>query len=48
MIKEQYLWWRKKLYENVKNDILSWYPKVKVGGWLAGHDYFLEHFGVKE
>tara|TARA_R110000822_G_scaffold225456_1_gene358225 strand:+ start:935 stop:1504 length:570 start_codon:yes stop_codon:yes gene_type:complete len=35
-------------YENVKNDILSWYPKVKVGGWLAGHDYFLEHFGVKE
>ena len=35
-------------YENVKNDILSWYPKIKVGGWLAGHDYFLEHFGVKE
>jgi predicted O-methyltransferase YrrM len=35
-------------YENVKNDILSWLPKVKVGGWIAGHDYFLEHFGVKE
>lgn len=35
-------------YENVKNDILSWYPKIKVGGWLAGHDYFLDHFGVKE
>ena len=35
-------------YENVKEDILSWYPKVKVGGWLTGHDYFLGHFGVKK
>ena len=35
-------------YKNVKEDILSWYPKVKVGGWLTGHDYFLEHFGVKK
>lgn len=26
-------------YQNVKNDILSWYPKVKIGGILAGHDY---------
>jgi predicted O-methyltransferase YrrM len=26
-------------YENVKNDIWAWYPKVKSGGMLAGHDY---------
>ena len=26
-------------YENVKNDIDAWYPKVKSGGVLAGHDY---------
>jgi len=26
-------------YESVKKDIAAWYPKVKVGGILAGHDY---------
>ena len=27
-------------YENVLNDIKSWYPKVKLGtGVIAGHDY---------
>lgn len=26
-------------YENVKNDINIWYPKLKNGGTLAGHDY---------
>jgi len=26
-------------YEDVKADILSWLPKVKIGGILAGHDY---------
>jgi len=26
-------------YENVKNDIKHWYPKVKNGGVLAGDDY---------
>lgn len=28
-------------YEDVKNDILQWYPKIKVGGVLAGHDYYI-------
>lgn len=26
-------------YENVKNDILSWLPKIKRGGFIGGHDY---------
>lgn len=26
-------------YENVKADILRWYPRVRVGGVLALHDY---------
>lgn len=26
-------------YENVKKDILAWLPKVKIGKFLAGHDY---------
>ena len=26
-------------YEAVKNDILHWWPKVKKGGLLCGHDY---------
>jgi hypothetical protein len=26
-------------YEAVRDDILRWAPKVKVGGYLAGHDY---------
>lgn len=29
-------------YQNVKADINAWYPKVKSGGILAGHDYFSE------
>jgi len=34
-------------YEEVKGDILSWYPKIKVGGVIAGHDYKMEdHPGV--
>lgn len=27
-------------YEDVKNDIIAWLPKVKKGGILAGHDYY--------
>ena len=26
-------------YEDIKNDIDTWYPKVRYGGILAGHDY---------
>lgn len=26
-------------YENVRNDITAWLPKIKKGGMLAGHDY---------
>jgi hypothetical protein len=25
--------------ESVKRDIIAWYPKIKVGGILAGDDY---------
>lgn len=27
-------------YENVCADIIAWLPKVKIGGYLGGHDYF--------
>lgn len=27
-------------YRSVFNDISAWYPKVKTGGIIAGHDYF--------
>lgn len=26
-------------YEGVKRDLAAWYPKMKVGGIFAGHDY---------
>ena len=26
-------------YNGCRNDIEAWYPKVKKGGWLCGHDY---------
>ena len=28
-------------YEDVKKDIIAWFPKVKPGGILAGHDYYI-------
>lgn len=33
-------------YENVKADILAWWPKVKVGGVIAGDDYQGDFMGV--
>lgn len=33
-------------YECVKEDIQAWYPKVKVGGIIAGHDYSNAFMGV--
>lgn len=33
-------------YENVRQDILAWKPKVKKGGVLCGHDYTPECEGV--
>ena len=29
-------------YNDVKNDILAWKPKVKIGGILSGHDYWTD------
>lgn len=26
-------------YEDVTSDLKCWFPKVKVGGWIGGHDY---------
>ena len=26
-------------YESVKKDIIAWYPKVKIGGMIGGHDF---------
>jgi len=33
-------------YENVKLDISLWYPKLRSGGVLCGHDYRLDHIGI--
>ena len=33
-------------YESAKEDIELWFPKVKKGGMLVGHDYKIEYFGV--
>ena len=29
-------------YESVKKDLTAWYPKVKLGGMLAGHDSYYD------
>jgi hypothetical protein len=33
-------------YDNVKKDIEAWFPKVKIGGVIAGHDYTKHWPGV--
>ena len=33
-------------YENVKNDLNAWYPKLKPSGIFAGHDYIPNWPGV--
>jgi predicted O-methyltransferase YrrM len=33
-------------YEYVKNDIISWYPKIKKGGIICGDDYHKDWPGV--
>ena len=35
-------------YESVKQDIDDWFPKVKVGGILAGHDYAISQHGIRK
>jgi hypothetical protein len=35
-------------YDAVKKDISSWFPKVKFGGYIAGHDYVSDWPGVIE
>jgi hypothetical protein len=26
-------------YDSIRSDIIAWLPKVKIGGWIGGHDY---------
>lgn len=33
-------------YNSIKEDINTWMPKVKSGGFLAGHDYAIQYFGI--
>lgn len=33
-------------YDCVKKDLEAWYPKVKTGGFIAGHDYLNRAYGV--
>lgn len=37
-------------YQSVKDDLLAWYPKVRIGGYLAFHDYRPDgiYFGLVE
>jgi hypothetical protein len=34
-------------YECVKRDLAAWFPKIKKGGVMAGHDYENNSYGVK-
>lgn len=33
-------------YRDVKNDILTWLPKISTTGIISGHDYDLQYIGV--
>ena len=35
-------------YEYVKEDLHTWYPKLKKNGIFAGHDYYDGHHGVEQ
>lgn len=35
-------------FEGVKRDILAWWPKVRAGGIIAGHDFSHEYAGVMQ
>lgn len=35
-------------YESIKKDILLWYPKIKNGGIISGHDFDNVHTGVEQ
>lgn len=36
-------------YEAVREDIVAWFPKIKHGGWIGGHDYNSEGYeGLKK
>ena len=35
-------------YEGCKADIVIWTPKIRHDGWLCGHDYGNEDYGVKK
>jgi len=34
-------------YEDVKKDLVAWFPKIKQGGLIAGHDYTDDWKSVK-
>jgi len=34
-------------YEGASADAAAWFPKVKPGGWLCGHDYGNPRWGVQ-
>jgi predicted O-methyltransferase YrrM len=35
-------------YESVTKDLVSWFPKLKLGGIIAGHDYFNKRVEVQK
>ena len=35
-------------YESVKEDINNWLPKIKKGGFIAGHDFYGVNNGVEQ